>query len=73
MDSIVQEESYNKPQSIAESITAYLREAILTLVLKPGQKTTEKEIADKLNVSRSPIREAFRSLARRRVNHHFSV
>ena len=63
MDRLFSEERYNKPQSISESITAYLREAILNLTLKPGQKITEKEIADQLNVSRSPIREAFRALA----------
>ena len=40
-----------------------LREAILRGQLKPGQKLDQNEIAELLNVSRSPIREALRTLA----------
>lgn len=36
--------------------------AIVTLELKPGQLVYETEIAEALNVSRTPIREAFRLL-----------
>jgi DNA-binding GntR family transcriptional regulator len=32
--------------------------------MKPGQKINEKEIAEKLNVSRSPLREALRTVAK---------
>ncbi len=40
-----------------------LREAILRGQLKPGQRLDQNEIAEILNVSRSPVREALRTLA----------
>lgn len=40
-----------------------LREAILRGQLKPGQKLDQNELAELLNVSRSPVREALRTLA----------
>ena len=40
-----------------------LREAILRGHFKPGQKLDQNEIADLLKVSRSPVREALRTLA----------
>ncbi len=36
-----------------------IKEKIIYLELKPGEKISEKEIADELNASRTPIREAF--------------
>ncbi len=40
-----------------------LREAILRGNLKPGQKLDQNEVAELLKVSRSPVREALRTLA----------
>lgn len=40
-----------------------IRNKILRLELEPGTKISEKEMADELNVSRTPIREAFMKLA----------
>ncbi|MCP1133424.1 GntR family transcriptional regulator [Paenibacillus polysaccharolyticus] len=40
-----------------------LKERILHLELEPGTKISEKEIADELQVSRTPVREAFMKLA----------
>lgn len=40
-----------------------LKTKILNLELKPGTKISEKEIADELSVSRTPVREAFMMLA----------
>lgn len=40
-----------------------LKAKILNLELEPGTKISEKEIADELNVSRTPVREAFMKLA----------
>ncbi|MGO5013248.1 GntR family transcriptional regulator [Niallia sp. Sow4_A1] len=40
-----------------------LKEKIMSLELEPGTKISEKEIADELNVSRTPVREAFMKLA----------
>ncbi len=54
-------------QKIRGSTRAYsynlLKERILHLELKPGTKISEKEIADELQVSRTPVREAFMKLA----------
>jgi GntR family transcriptional regulator, rspAB operon transcriptional repressor len=39
-----------------------LRDAIVTTELEPGRQISENEIADKLGVSRTPVREAFSRL-----------
>ena len=39
-----------------------LRQAILTGELKPGERLMEIHLADKMGVSRTPIREAIRRL-----------
>jgi GntR family transcriptional regulator, rspAB operon transcriptional repressor len=39
-----------------------LREAIVTAELEPGRQVSENEIADKLGVSRTPVREALARL-----------
>ncbi|ATW27170.1 GntR family transcriptional regulator [Candidatus Formimonas warabiya] len=45
-----------------ELIFQYLREAIVTSRLMPDDHLVEEELAKKLNVSRTPIREAIRKL-----------
>jgi GntR family transcriptional regulator, rspAB operon transcriptional repressor len=40
-----------------------IKEKIMNLELEPGTKISEKELADELNVSRTPVREAFMKLA----------
>lgn len=40
-----------------------LKKKIIELELKPGFKISEQEIADELNVSRTPVREAFLKLS----------
>ena len=47
---------------LRKQVYEVLRETILTGKLEPGEKITEVEIADKLNVSRTPVREAIRML-----------
>lgn len=44
--------------------TRVLRHNILLLNLKPGQLVSENEIAEQLNVSRTPVREAFLELSK---------
>lgn len=41
----------------------YLKDKIMHLELEPGKKISEKEISEELNVSRTPVREAFMKLA----------
>jgi len=45
--------------SISKRIYHLLREDIINLSLAPGQCISEKEISEKFNVSRTPVREAF--------------
>jgi DNA-binding GntR family transcriptional regulator len=49
--------------SMPEAVAATLREAILDGTLKPGAWLREAEVARELNVSRTPVRDAFRILA----------
>lgn len=51
--------SVGVPVTISETIYKYLREAIISGELKPGQRIKEKEIASLFNVSSTPVREAF--------------
>ena len=46
-------------EPIARQVTRALRHAIVTMRIKPGEMLSEQEIADRLRVSRSPVREAF--------------
>lgn len=49
--------------SLSEPIYDYLRDMILNLEIRPGEKIPEMKIAEHFNVSRTPIREALRRLA----------
>lgn len=49
-------------RTLSEQAYASIREDILTLKLKPGQFIYESELAEMLDMSRTPIREAIRIL-----------
>ncbi|MCO8649666.1 GntR family transcriptional regulator, partial [Burkholderia multivorans] len=49
-------------QSLAMIVQDMLERAIVSGDYAPGEKLNEVEIATKLNVSRGPVREAFRAL-----------
>ena len=49
--------------TIARRIAEQLRDAIVTMRLKPGDTISESEIASRFGVSRQPVREAFIQLA----------
>ncbi len=51
-----------KQESIAEQVAEKIRKAILDGELAAGSKVTEHDICNQLNVSRTPVREAFRIL-----------
>lgn len=51
-----------KRKSLGNQIYEQLRDDIVYMRLKPGQMIYEKEIAERLEVSRTPVREAFRLL-----------
>jgi DNA-binding GntR family transcriptional regulator len=49
--------------STRDHVYEVLRENIISLELEPGRSISEKEISELLNVSRTPVREAFVKLA----------
>jgi DNA-binding GntR family transcriptional regulator len=49
--------------SVREHVYRYLKESILEGKYKPGERLNELELSEKLNISRTPIREALFSLA----------
>jgi DNA-binding GntR family transcriptional regulator len=49
-------------RTLADAVTARLRDAIVLGRLSPGQRLTESMVADFLEVSRSPVREALTRL-----------
>ena len=52
----------NDYKPLREVIFDTLREAIITGELKPGERLMEVKLADKMGVSRTPVREAIRML-----------
>lgn len=49
-------------KSIAETVADSIRDAILAGKFQPGEKLKEQELCKELNVSRTPLREAYRIL-----------
>ena len=54
---------FQRPQTVAEGVYQHLRRELLTGRLEPGQWLREQELAEALEVSRTPVREAIRQLA----------
>jgi DNA-binding GntR family transcriptional regulator len=54
---------FQRPQTVAEGVYQHLRHELLTGRLEAGQWLREKELAESLEVSRTPVREAVRQLA----------
>ncbi len=54
--------SLQRPQSLQDQAYQALRTAILSGELVPGQRLIETQLAEKLQVSRTPIREALQQL-----------
>lgn len=54
--------SVNEYLPLREVVFNNLRDAILNGELKPGERLLENQLADKLGVSRTPVREALRML-----------
>lgn len=55
---------YRLSAGIADNLVAILEEAIVFLELRPNERLTEEEVAERYGVSRSPVRDALRSLER---------
>lgn len=54
--------SFNDYKPLREVIFDTLREAIIVGELKPGERLMEVQLAEKMGVSRTPVREAIRKL-----------
>lgn len=52
----------DKHLTLRERILETIRDAITSGKLKPGEKVAEPELAERMGISRTPIREAFRQL-----------
>jgi DNA-binding GntR family transcriptional regulator len=53
-----------KAQTLADRCYEQLKNAILTLELRPGTPLSELQMANQLGISKSPVREAFQRLSR---------
>jgi len=53
----------DKPEPLIDSVYARLRDLILSNVLRAGQKLVDRDLAEQLGVSRTPVREALGRLA----------
>lgn len=51
-----------KHQTLREKILETIRDAILQGTMKPGERVSEPDLAERFGISRTPIREAFRQL-----------
>lgn len=51
-----------RPLTLREQIVDFIKDAVVTGRLKPGERVPEQEIAESFGISRTPIREAFRQL-----------
>lgn len=59
--------SFQVKLNLSEQIAEYVSDKIIRMEMKPGERILETAIADALNVSRSPIREALRILEQKRL------
>ncbi|MBU1306020.1 MAG: GntR family transcriptional regulator [Alphaproteobacteria bacterium] len=60
-----------KPSSLTEQVYARLRAEILRCSLKPGQEISEAELAERFEVSKTPVREALATLRQEGLVHTF--
>lgn len=52
----------DNPRPLGDIVYEALRDAIISQVLKPGERLMETELAEEMGVSRTPVREAMRKL-----------
>src|SRR5829696_4588817 len=52
-----------KKSNLSEVLVTYLKEQILSGALNPGDRLVETKIAEELEISQTPVREAIRHLS----------
>jgi hypothetical protein len=63
----VPEQRFKVSKNLSEQIAGYLRVQIIRGELAPGERILEAKLAETMEVSRGPIREALRSLEKTRL------
>ena len=58
----VRRKQIERHQTLREKILETIRDAILKGTMKPGERVSEPDLAERFGISRTPIREAFRQL-----------
>jgi DNA-binding GntR family transcriptional regulator len=58
----VRRKQIERHQTLREKILETIRDAILKGNMKPGERVSEPDLAERFGISRTPIREAFRQL-----------
>ena len=59
---LVRRKQMERHQTLREKILETIRDAILKGSMKPGERVSEPDLAERFGISRTPIREAFRQL-----------
>lgn len=62
MDELVKNTDFTENRPIGEVVYESLRRTIISGVIPVGERIVEKEYAQRLNISRTPVREALRRL-----------
>ncbi|WP_055665329.1 GntR family transcriptional regulator [Desnuesiella massiliensis] len=62
MDELVKNTNFNQSKPIRDVVYESLRKTIISGVIPVGERIVEKEYAERLNISRTPVREALRRL-----------
>ena len=58
ISTLLQGKSLDEKRSLTSQVFSLLKELIITIQLYPGQLISEKEVAETLNASKTPVREA---------------
>jgi DNA-binding GntR family transcriptional regulator len=62
MDILVKSTNFNQNKTIRQIVYENLRKNIISGIIPVGERIIEKEYAERLNISRTPVREALRML-----------
>jgi DNA-binding GntR family transcriptional regulator len=62
MDVLVKSANFNQNMPIRQIVYESLRKTIISGIIPVGERIIEKEYAERLNISRTPVREALRML-----------
>jgi len=62
IDVLIKNTNFNQNKPIREVVYESLKKTIISGIIPVGERIVEKEYADRLNISRTPVREALRML-----------